>query len=256
MNILKGLFNPLEMYTSLARMDEKKAKFCAIAIIISTFVIGTILSLLPMAVVTIPKSQLLLASLITNSQLTGFCILFPLSASIIARYFVKRDAASDKSSASDFTTFYKSFLIITTSTVYVMLTSLVIMFELAMLLSFTTSTAPHWVLLVVTYAVMFFILIETILMLIWYVYKPFSVIYKTNKSAILKRLSMIIAGNLIALVPCSVMSSLVSNHFGLEALSSSTITAQHPQENKVISKIILNPDDTDPLIVDTSNVAK
>lgn len=262
MNLLKGYLNPLEMYLSIAQMDDERAKIKSIRIIIVTIVIASLLSVLPMFVINVPTEQYLLHSLANNCQIFGYCILFPFAATLTAKLFVKMDLKKNKSS-SKHTDFFKTFLISMTSMTYVVFTVLVFMFEISMLLAFTMSKHPSWMLMTVSYTVLILMFFETVLVFIWYVYKPFTAIYQCSSSAIFKRILMAFIANIAAVIPCNVVVELANGSYGIQSVvdntmissASSTHTLVTPQQ-KTAPQIVLNSQDTDLHKVDTKKSDK
>ena len=223
MNLLTGLFNPLEMYLSIAQMDDEKAKVKTKRIMIVTAVVAVLLSLMPVFIVNVPVEQYILSALINNSQMFGYCVLLPLISSLMAKYFTNKELKNNKISA-EYTNFSKTFLIIMTSITYIIIASLAIMFEITIFVSFTMSNAPHIAMLIIPNLILITVFVESVLMFIWYVYKPFSAIYQTTNKATLKRISIIVVANLIAVFPCNAISMMAHYQYGLESVSTNTMT--------------------------------
>ncbi|MGR5365880.1 hypothetical protein [Photobacterium damselae] len=222
MNLFKGFFNPLDMYLSIAQMDDERAKIMAVRVIAATIIISVITSLLPLFAVNIPTEQYLFHTLINNCQIIGHVLLFPLVAMLLARFFVNRDL-HNKISSSNYTNYYKTFLISVTSMTYVVVCILIFVFELSLLLSFIMSAAPHWAIVTVTNIVFCLVFVEFILMFIWYGYKPFSAIYQTSTPSVLKRILMLVVASIVATLPSAIASSYSNHALGMESISDNTL---------------------------------
>ena len=238
MNIIKGFFNPLEMYLHISNMDNnttaKRGIFLAVAVLIS-------LSIIPLFISNVDVKTYIVGVMVANAEILGFLMLPPLCASFIARQFAKRESSKQLGEKSAATTFSKTFLILVTSQIYVYIVAIIMVFEFSMLLSFTYLHLPKWIALTVIALSVLLIVIQTILAIIWYVYKPFSAILICSRRSISKRLVVLIFAYLAAIVPCQILEYVVDYSAGTSVIATNgllnTTNQSYPvQQNQVVTK--------------------
>ena len=241
MNILSGFLNPLNMYISISNMDDDHAKKKATKIITVVAILSFILSVLPVLVANVDIESYIVAITVSNLELMSFLILLPIVASWLSNLYSKKTQDSGKS-----TNFSKTFLILTTSQAYIYVASIIIVLEVSALISCASLHIPKWLFMMVMGVSMIAVIAQTILALIWYVYKPYSAIYQNPDKSKLKRISLVIMSYSAAFIACQTIEASAGYQFGTSVIATNgTLGTDTP------SKVIKNSETVYPTHIET-----